>query len=116
MLYSITVTNSGLGTADNNSLVITDPIPANTEMCADTLCSTPPIVYTCVVSPCGLTYAYATDVSYSCASPALPCPQIDGAGYSGNVTGMIINPKGVFNGSAGPTYPQFRIDFKVRVK
>ena len=30
--YDITVTNSGPGTVDANTLVITDPIPANTAM------------------------------------------------------------------------------------
>ena len=60
--YDVTVTNSGPGSVDANTLVITDPIPANTAMYVAT---TPgnPVVFVNGATPSGLTFTYATNVS-----------------------------------------------------
>lgn len=119
MLYTITVTNSGYGAADNNTTVVTDPIPANMSMCVSTLCSNPPVVFSCSAAPaCGLTYTTA-NVTYSNQAgggvpysySALP----DAAGYDSAVTGIQINPAGIFNGASGGT-PSFSLVLKMKIK
>lgn len=120
MLYTITVTNSGYGAADNNTTVVTDPIPANMSMCVSTLCSNPPVVFSCSAAPaCGLTYT-AANVTYSNQAgggapysySALP----DAAGYDSVVTGVQINPAGIFNGASGGSNPSFSLALKMKIK
>lgn len=121
MLYTITATNSGYGVVDNNTTVVTDPIPANMSMCISTLCSNPPVVWACSAAPaCGLTYSYATAVTYSSAAgggaPFTYTPVPDAAGYDANVTGVRINPTGVFNGVSGGSNPSFSLFLKMKIK
>ncbi|MBI5971264.1 MAG: DUF11 domain-containing protein [Deltaproteobacteria bacterium] len=121
MLYTITVTNSGSGTVDGGTMVITDPIPANTSICVSILCSNPPVTWSCSAAPvCGLSYGYATDVTYSSAvgggAPFTYTPVPDVAGYDALVTGVRINPTGTFAGASSAPYPNFSFYFKVKVK
>lgn len=116
MLYTVQVTNSSYGSVDNNTTVITDLIPANTSMCVSTLCSNPPLAFTCSASPaCGLTFNYLTDVTYTCASPPAPCPQADASGYGANVTSITIKPSGTFNGAPSPQSTNFSVTFKTKI-
>lgn len=121
MLYTITATNSGYGAVDNNTTVVTDTVPANMSMCVSTLCSNPPVVFTCsAVSACGLTYVYATDVTYSSqaggGAPFNYLAVADAAGYDANVTGVRINPTGIFSGLSGGGNPSFSLLLKMRIK
>lgn len=122
MLYTILVTNSGAGSVDNNTTVITDAIDSSKmALCVSITCSNPPITFSCSgTPPCGLTYTYATDVTYSNqgggGAPYNYTPAPDGAGYDGNITGLRINPGGTLAGSASEPYPNFTIKLKVRVK
>lgn len=121
MLYTVTVVNSGLGPVDANTTTVTDPISANTSMCVSPLCSSPPVVFTCSATPaCGLTYTYATAVTYTNRAggvgPYDYTPVPDANGYDAAVTGFSINPAGVFNWATGAPYPQFTIQFKVKIK
>jgi uncharacterized repeat protein (TIGR01451 family) len=120
MLYTITATNSGYGAVDTNSTMVTDTIPANMSLCVSTLCSNPPVVFSCSAAPsCGLTYAYATNVTYSNqiggGAPYTYAAVADAAGYDANVTGIKINPSGVFNGVNGAS-PSFNLTFKMKIK
>jgi fimbrial isopeptide formation D2 family protein/uncharacterized repeat protein (TIGR01451 family) len=117
MLYTVQVTNTSYGSVDANSTVITDAIPANTSMCVSTLCSNPPLAFTCSASPaCGLTFNYLTNVTYTCAAPPAPCPQTDANGYGTNVTSIAINPAGTFNGAPSSQSTNFSVTFKVKIK
>lgn len=116
MLYTVTMTNSGAGTVDTGTTVITDPIPANMSMCVSTLCSNPPVVFSCSVAPaCGLTYSYATAVTYSKAGVAYT-PVPDAFGYDAAVTGVQINPTGIFNGATAGSNPSFSLSLKMKIK
>jgi uncharacterized repeat protein (TIGR01451 family) len=122
MFYTIAVTNSGYGAADNNTTVVIDPIPPNMSMCVSTLCSNPPVVFSCVAVPaCGLTFNYATAVTYSSAAgggaPYTYTPVPDPVtGYDALVTGVQINPAGIFNGASGGSNPSFSLVLKMKIK
>lgn len=121
MLYTVTMTNSGEGTVDTGTTVITDPIPANMSMCVSIACSNPPVVFSCSAAPaCGLTYSYATAVTYSIAggggAPFTYTPVPDAAGYDSAVTGVHINPSGIFNGASGGSNAWFSLSLKMKIK
>lgn len=121
MLYTVYVRNSGYGSVDNNTTVIKDAILANVEMCVSNICNNPPVTFACSAVPsCGLTFAYGTAVTYSSTpgggAPFNYTPAPDANGYDPLVTGVRINPTGVFAGSGVAPYPDFSIYFKVRVK
>jgi uncharacterized repeat protein (TIGR01451 family) len=117
--YSVTVTNSGTGVADGSSLVVTDPIPANTTMYVSTL-SGDPVLFSCSTSPaCGLTFSYGSDVKYTNAYPlpaVLAPPNACGnftyaptGTYDANVKGLCINPEGTLNGGNASFTVKFRV-------
>ena len=122
MLYTITVVNSGLGPVDTDTMTVTDPISTNTTMmCVSTLCSNPPVAFTCSAVPaCGLAYNYAAAVAYTNqpggVGPYNYTPVPDASGFDAAVTGFSVNPAGAFNGAGGPPYSQFTIQFRVKVK
>jgi len=120
MLYTITVTNSGYGAADNNTTVLTDPIPANMSMCVSTLCSNPPVIFSCSAAPaCGLTYTTANVTYSNQAGGGAPYTYLvapDAAGYDSAVTGVKINPTGVFNGVSGGGNPSFSLSLRMKIK
>ncbi|MDD2776804.1 MAG: ice-binding family protein [Gallionella sp.] len=119
IVYSIAVTNSDYGAVDNNTTVVTDIIPVNISLCVSTLCSNPPVIFSCG-AVCGLTYTYATNVTYSNqlggGAPYTYTAVADAAGYDANVTGVKINPTGVFSGIAGGVNASFSLALKMKVK
>jgi uncharacterized repeat protein (TIGR01451 family) len=120
-LYTILVRNTGPGTVDSNTLVITDPIALDAAIYVSTA-SGDPVVFTDGSAPnqSGLTYLYATSVSYSNqpggGAPFNYTPVPDANGFDGNVHGIRIVPAGVMNAAAGAATPQFTIQFRVRVQ
>jgi uncharacterized repeat protein (TIGR01451 family) len=113
MLYTITVINTGGGKADSNSIVLTDPIPLNTTLSVDTGAGDP-VTFSCSATPpCGLTWSYASAVSYS-SQPAggPPYNYTPGVvGFDPLVTGVRISPSGQLNGNNA----SFTVQFKVKV-
>ena len=113
--YAIIATNSG-GPADNNSTIITDPIPANT------LLYNSPVSFTQGTTSSTLTYNPATDLSYSNngGSTWLATPSYDpitGCDTTAPpITNIRISPKGTFYGSAVAPNPSFQLTFRVCVK
>jgi hypothetical protein len=94
--------------------VITDAIPPKTVMCAAAACFNTPVQTSCITPPCGLTFAYPADVTYTCSGA--PCPNPDAAGWSANVTGISINPKSALYGTTVPASPkQYNFQFKVKI-
>jgi len=112
--YDITVTNSGPGTVDSNSLVIVDPVPVNTTLYVG---GTSPVVFVDGSPVSGLTYNYGTQVSYSSVDESGPftyTPVPDANGFDAAVRALRIAPGGVMNGSSGGS-PSFTIQFQVRI-
>jgi Surface adhesin CshA non-repetitive domain 2 len=116
--YLITVGNAGLGTVDADSLIITDPLLANVNVFASTS-SGDPIQFINGTPASGLTYSYASNVSYTNqpggVGPFTYTPVLDGAGYSSGVTGIRIAPTGTMAASTGAGNPSFTIQFLVRI-
>lgn len=115
--YDINVTNSGPGTVDANTLVITDPIAANSSMYVGT---TPgnPVVFLNGPTASGLSFNYAANVSYSSTGISGPwtyTPVPDGNGFDPAVRAVRIAPVGVMSASSGGNNPSFTIQFRVRV-
>jgi uncharacterized repeat protein (TIGR01451 family) len=113
--YAVTVTNTGPGTVDAGTLVLTDPIPANATMYVSTL-SGDPVTFT--EGPAsGLTYDYATQVSYSSVGTSGPwgyTPVPDAAGFDPAVRAVRIAPAGVMS-AAGAGNPTFTVYFRIRI-
>jgi uncharacterized repeat protein (TIGR01451 family) len=124
--YTIQVTNSGAGTAQNNTTVIDDPIPANTRLFVGDLggAGSGPISFVNGTPSSGLTYTFTSlsngtdDVSFSntgCSPFTNYTPVPDVNGFDAAVTCIRINPKGVFAAASGGSNPNFQAIFRVRV-
>lgn len=135
MVYTILATNTGLGLAD--SVVVADPIPANTELFVGDIngaCSGP-VKFTDGSPASGLSYTFgdgapcdvndlavATDnISFS-DDPA-PGPYVydynpvpDANWYDANITSIKISLSNTFAASDGANNPSFELKFRVRVK
>ena len=114
--YEITVTNSGPGPVDANTLVITVPIPADAAMYVSTALGSP-VVFVNGSTPSGLTFSYPANVSYSLAGVGggwgyPPAPDVDG--FDPAVRAVQISPAGVMS-AAGSGNPSFTIQFRVRI-
>jgi uncharacterized repeat protein (TIGR01451 family) len=114
--YDIVTSNSGPGTVDSNSLVITDLIPPNTSLYVATT-SGDPVVFLNGAPASGLTYNYPANVTYSAVGVAGPwthVPAPDPNGFDAAVRAMRIAPGGNMS-AAGGGNPSFTIQFRVRV-
>ena len=128
MLYTIAVTNQGVAAADAGTVVITDPIPANTALFVGDIdgAGSGPVLFTDGTPPhdSGLSYTFISldsttddvDFSNDGGSTYTYVPVPDGDGFDTNVTHLRINPKGTFKAASGGDIPTFDIKFKVRVK
>ncbi len=123
--YTINASNQGTGAADNNSVVITDNVPANTEFCVADPCAQglDPVRFIDgpgANAPSGLAFSYATDVSYSSdPGPAYTYgypPSADADGYDAAVTSVRIAPTGAFLAPSGGGNPGFNLELRVRVQ
>jgi trimeric autotransporter adhesin len=114
--YDITITNSGPGTVDANTLVITDPVPANSSLYVSTA-SGNPVVFVNGSTSSGLTYSYATNVSYSSTGTSGPwgyTPVPDANGFDSAVRALRVAPGGILS-AAGAGNPSFTVQFRVRI-
>jgi len=116
--YSITITNQGPGFVDASTLMITDPVPANSQMYVSTA-SGDPIVFVDGTPSSGLSYSYAVSVGYSNqpggGAPFNYTPVPDANGFDANVTGFRVAPTGMMNGATVAGNPSFTVRFRVRV-
>ncbi len=110
--------NLGIGTVDADSIVIEDPVPANTALYVDTG-SGDPIVFVDGAISSGLSYNFASDVTFSNqvggGAPFDYIPMPDGQGYDLLVTGFRAAPTETMSGSVGGNDPSFDIIFQVRI-
>lgn len=118
--YTLTVTNSGDGAVDANTLFLSDPIPAEVEFYNADIDGAGPaagaVYFT--QSGAGLTFTLATDVRYSNSATKptsfAACGYTPAAGYDPNVTHLCLNPKGAM--LAGNPDPTFSVQFRARIK
>jgi hypothetical protein len=124
--YNIIASNTGSGAADNNSIILTDAIPANTALYINDIsgAGTGPVRFVDGSPPSGLNYQFVslastTDnlsfsnnngVSYS----YIPTP--DAAGLDSQITNIRINMTGQFLANSGSGNPSFSLKFRVKVK
>jgi uncharacterized repeat protein (TIGR01451 family) len=115
--YDISVTNSGPGIVDANTLVITDPIPADSAMYVGTA-SGNPVVFVNGATPSGLTYNYAAHVRYSnvgVSGPWTYTPLPDSNGFDSAVRAIRVAPAGAMSAASGGN-PGFTLQFQVRIR
>lgn len=117
--YTIAVSNQGIGGVDTDSMVITDPLPANTALFVSTV-SGDPISFVDGTPSSGLTYSYPTNVAFSNQVGGGPpfdyTPTPDADGFDAAITGYAITPNGAMNPSAGAGDPNFTVVFRVRIQ
>jgi len=117
--YSIAVINSGPGTVDASSLVITDPLPADAALYV-AAGGGGPVEFIDGSPASGLAFNAAADVSYSNqpggGAPYNYTPVPDGQGFDGAVTGVRIAPTGTMNAAGGAGQPSFILRLRVRIR
>jgi uncharacterized repeat protein (TIGR01451 family) len=117
VLYTIRLTNSGTGTTTANTVLVSDPVPANTELFVNSLggsCGmflftdgSPSSSLSC--NPANI--QYSTNGGLSWTSSASPNPQ----GYDPAVTNVRVTLSGSFAPNTG-TAPFMELRFQVRIK
>jgi uncharacterized repeat protein (TIGR01451 family) len=117
--YSVTVTNSGVGAVDANTVAITDPVPANTDLYVSTA-SGPPVTFTNGTVVSGLAFAYPANVGYSNqvgGGVSYPyTPTANASGVDPAARGLRIAPTGTMAGATGAGDPSFTVKFRVLVR
>ncbi len=119
MIYTITVTNTGTGPADTDSIEIIDALPPEVTFyngdIDDAGPETDPVAFS--QAGAGLTFTYASDVAFSNAAtkPAnfAACTYTPVAGYDPAVTFICFNPKGAM--ASGTPNPNFSLSFRARI-
>jgi hypothetical protein len=126
MNYTVAVANSGAGTVDNGTTIISDPVPANTALFVGDIngAGTGPLAFANGTPGSGLSYTFtalgslADDLEFSNDNAASwgygPVPGTDGCDVL--VTHWRVKPKGSFVGSATAPSPGFSLNFRVCVK
>jgi uncharacterized repeat protein (TIGR01451 family) len=115
--YQIRVTNTGAASVDADTVIVTDPIPANTKVCVDLACGGAPS-FTDGATSSGLT---AAAFEYSTVASPNECdagsftgysPTADADGADASVTCIRQAPTGSMNGSSA----YFDIDLNVVIQ
>jgi uncharacterized repeat protein (TIGR01451 family) len=121
VLYEITVTNTGPGFTDADSIVLIDALPPemsffNGDVDGISGPETDAVAFT--DSGSGLSWDYARDVAFATgvAAPAgfAACSYNPTPGYDPNVTHVCINPKGQL--ATGTPDPSFTVSFRARIE
>jgi len=113
--YIITAKNNGNLAADNNSIKISDLVPANTKICVSNTgsCKAPYFVDGSPSSGLSLAgTAYSSDNGASYGYSASP----DAEGADANVTNLRSSMNGVFQPKTGANAPSFQLKFRVIVE
>jgi uncharacterized repeat protein (TIGR01451 family) len=126
MQYTITATNQGSGAVDANTVVVVDPVPANTGLFVGDLGApgSGPVAFSNGAIPSGLTYTFgglgngADDIAFSNNGGGSwsYTPVADANGVDTSVTHVRIAPKGMFNGASPGSIPSFTLRLRVQVR
>ncbi|MEM1149433.1 MAG: choice-of-anchor L domain-containing protein, partial [Pseudomonadota bacterium] len=118
VIYTITVSNTGGGVVDANSIDLVDAIPPEVELFFGTTPEFGDEVVGWSQTNSNLFFNPATDVAFSNAitRPAdfAGCTYSPTPGYDPAVTYICINPKGAMN--FGDPDPEFSIRFRARIR
>ena len=103
--YTITAINSGVGIADNNTIIILDPIPVNTQFVVNSIQFNPATPINSGLTANSTNFTYSTD---------------GGATYNSTqstaITHFKVAPQGQFLASSGSGNPSFFVKYQVTVK
>lgn len=125
MLYTIQITNSGIGSTDTDTVMINDEIPANTALQVTDLggVGSGPVLFIDGSPVSGLNYTFtalgnlADDLEFSTDSIDWTyAPTPDGNGVDTNVRYIRVNPKSAMLGNGGGGDPNFQLRFMVVVQ
>lgn len=120
IVYTLTVTNTGAGSADPDTIFLVDTLPGEVTFyngdANDDAPGTDPVIF--VDSGSGLTFNYATDIAYSSSATMPPdwasCNHTPSPGYDPLVRHVCIRPGGSM--LAGSPDPAFSIWFRTRIE
>ncbi len=123
-LYTVAVTNEGNGAVDSDTVMLTDAVPAETEMFVGNLAGGSPIRFIDGSPASGLSFTFTNlgsttdgvEFSNDGGTTFSYTPAPDAQGYDPAVTTVRILPDGTFAASNGTNHPQFSVQFKVRVR
>jgi uncharacterized repeat protein (TIGR01451 family) len=111
--YSITLTNTGDGSPDANTVIVTDPIDATVLA----FHAATGVIFTDGATSSGLSLGAVTYSSTPAPGPYVynytPVPDVDG--YDGNVTSLRVTTVGTFAFGGAPP-PSLTLRFRVRVE
>ena len=112
--YTLTSQNTGDGAADNNTIELTDIIPANTKLCvANTLnCLAP--YFTDGSPTSGLSLSSTTYSNDGTTYYSSPSPDAEGANNA--ITHLRATMGGSFQPQTGASAPTFTLKFRVIVE
>ncbi len=122
----LTLTSNAGGAADQDTFVVTDPVPANTALSVADIAGagSGPVAFANGATSSGLTYGFVSlasptdDVDFSNDGGAtwtyVPTPAGDGC--DALVTNLRINPKGIFVADTATPDPSFSIRFRICVR
>jgi len=125
VLYTVIVTNTGQGRVDMDSMLLSDPVPANTTLFVGDQGGSPAGPVTFSEAGSNLSYSFTSlatstdDVEFSNnnGSTWVYTPVPDANGYDPAVTNLRLRPKGRMAGWAGSgAYPSYTFTFKVKVR
>jgi hypothetical protein len=121
--YTVRVTNQGSGAVDNNTVLITDKIPANTKMFVGNLGApgSGPVAFVNGTPSSALTWTFTAlnnttddlDFSSDGGTTWTYVPTADAEGCDAAVTDIRMRPKGTMPGGGNPN---FELQFRVLVK
>ena len=117
--YTVSVSNQGAGGVDAGTMVVTDVVPNDGALFVDTTAGDP-IAFSDGPVASGLSYTYASDVSFSNqvggGPPYTYTPVPDADGYDSAITGFRIGPSGPVNPASAGNTPSFSFLMTVRVQ
>ncbi len=123
--YTLTAVNSGLSAADNNSIVISDAVPANTALVVNDIVSGEgPLQFIDGSPSSGLSYSF---ISLASTTDGLSfsddggtsytyTPSADADGVDTSVTHFRASTQGQFLAPSGSGNPSFQYKFRIRVQ
>lgn len=118
VLYTLQISNSGLGSAGN--LYFTDPIPPQAKLFVGNLGQGGPVLYSDPDSDSGFTapppLPFTLDYysNAACSSSTTPAPDADS--FDTNIRCLGINMTGAMSGAVAPVTPDFSLTFRVRIQ
>jgi uncharacterized repeat protein (TIGR01451 family) len=122
-VYTVSVSNTGLGGVDTNTLVIVDAIPTNSELYTGNFLAGAPYAFIDAALPSGLSCPFTALINLSdCVDfsndSGTTWTYVPNGGYDSAVTNLRFRLVGSMSADAvaGSPYPGFSLQFKVRVK